>query len=368
MLTLKQKQKIVQLWYETHSYVKVRRMFQNEFQLHRSVTTPDNKSIWRIVKHFEKEQTVHNCNKARSGTKPTITAEKRQQIKESVVRSPKKSYRRRAQELNLTPTTLLRSMKTDLKLFPYRISTHHVLKDEDKIRRMAMCQWLAEKLERSPGWLNNIWFSDEAHYHLNGAVNNHNNVFWGEDPPEQVSEKHLKGAKVTAWMAFNPRHGLIGPYWFQDARGKAVTVNSERYCEIINTFKNELGQKFTVYQKSRMWFQQDGATPHTSHNSLDLLKKIFGPRVISFRTTHEWAPHSPDLNPLDFWFWGASKGEVYANKPTTLNELKDNIEAYTANVTAETCRKVGQNFCLRIKACFNRRGAHIEHVHFKKVA
>ena len=89
MLTLEQKQKIVQFWYETHSYVKARRMFQNEFQLHRSVTTPDNKSIWRIVKHFEKEQTVHNCNKARSGTKPTITAEKRQQIKESVVRSPK---------------------------------------------------------------------------------------------------------------------------------------------------------------------------------------------------------------------------------------------------------------------------------------
>ena len=42
--------------------------------------------------------------------------------------------------------------------------------------------------------------------HLNGAVNNHN-VFWGEEPPEEVSEKHLKGAEVTAWIAFNLRHG-----------------------------------------------------------------------------------------------------------------------------------------------------------------
>ncbi|XP_076041907.1 histone-lysine N-methyltransferase SETMAR-like [Oratosquilla oratoria] len=281
MFTLKQKQRIVQFWYETYSYVE-----------------------------------------GRSGAKPILTPEKRRETKDSVVRSPKKSYRRRAQELSLSPTTLLRSMRNDLKLFPYRISTYHVLKDEDKTRRIEISEWLDEKLERSPGWLNNIWFSDEAHYHLNGTVNNHNNVFWGEEPPEEMSEKHLKGAKVTAWIAFNPRHGLLGPYWFQDGRGKTVIVNSERYCEIINKFNTELGQRFTVHQKSRMWFQQDGAKPHTAHDSLALLKELFGSRVISFRTTHEWAPHSPDLNPLDFWFWGASKGEVYTNKPTTLDQLK----------------------------------------------
>ena len=144
-----------------------------------------------------------------------------------------------------------------------------------------------------------------------------------------------------------------------------VTVNRERYCEIINKFNTELGQRFTVHQKSRMWFQQDGAMPHTAHNSLNLLKEFFGSRVISFRTTHEWAPHSSDLNPLDFWFWGASKGEVYANKPTTLDQLKQSVKAYAANVTGETCRKVAENFCLRIKACLSRCGAHIEHVYFK---
>ncbi|XP_076039310.1 uncharacterized protein LOC143024396 [Oratosquilla oratoria] len=177
---------------------------ENEFGVHRSVKTLDNKSIWRIVKHLEKEQTLHNCNKGRSGAKPILTPEKCRQIKDSVVRSPKKSYRRRAQELSLSPATLLRSMRNDLKLFLYRVSTHHVLKDEDNTRRIEMCEWLDEKLERSPGCLNNIWFSDEAHYHLNGTVNNHNNVFWGEEPPDEMSEKHLKGAKVTAWIAFTP--------------------------------------------------------------------------------------------------------------------------------------------------------------------
>ena len=77
-------------------------------------------------------------------------------------------------------------------------------------------------------------------------------------------------------------------------------------------------------------------------------------------------PHSPDLNPLDFWFWEAAKGKVYSNRPQTLADLKQNVAAYAAEVTAETWKKVGQNFCVRMKACFNRNGAHIEHVDYRK--
>ena len=41
-----------------------------------------------------------------------------------------------------------------------------------------MCNWLSDMMERYPNWINLIWFSDEAHFHLNGATNNHNNIFW----------------------------------------------------------------------------------------------------------------------------------------------------------------------------------------------
>ena len=75
-----------------------------------------------------------------------------------------------------------------------------------------MCEWFNDKLEQTPSWLSIIWFSDEAQFHLNGAVNNHNNIFWGEQAPEEISEKQLKGVKVTAFIAFNAKHGLLGPY------------------------------------------------------------------------------------------------------------------------------------------------------------
>ena len=53
-----------------------------------------------------------------------------------------------------------------------------------------------------------------------------------------------------------------------------------------------------------MWFQQDGATPLTAkHNN--------------------WPPHSPDLNPLDFFLWGYLKDKVYTPKPATLQDLRN---------------------------------------------
>ena len=76
-------------------------------------------------------------------------------------------------------------MANDLKLFPYKILTHHVLKEQDKEKRIAMCEWFNDMLEQTPSWLNHIWFSDEAHFHMNGAVISHNNIFLGEQAPEE---------------------------------------------------------------------------------------------------------------------------------------------------------------------------------------
>ena len=39
----------------------------------------------------------------------------------------------------------------------------------------------------------------------------------------------------------------------------------------------------------------------------------------------EWPPYSPDLNPLDFFFWSYLKDKVYKNNPKTLCELKNAI-------------------------------------------
>jgi hypothetical protein len=49
------------------------------------------------------------------------------------------------------------------------------------------------------------------------------------------------------------------------------------------------------------------------------LKETFGRKFISFKPDKVWPPHSPDLNPLDFFLWGHN---VYNPKPDTLEQLK----------------------------------------------
>ena len=50
-----------------------------------------------------------------------------------------------------------------------------------------------------------------------------------------------------------------------------------------------------------MWFQQDGATCHTSAVTIDLLRERFHDRVISQNGNLQWPPGSCDITPLDFF-------------------------------------------------------------------
>ena len=112
---------------------------------------------------------------------------------------------------------------------------------------------------------------------------------------------------------------------------------------------------------------QDGAPPHTAGGTITFLQKLFRNRLLALGTTRDWPPHNPDLNPLDYWFWGgrAAKGSIYAKCSATLDDLKQEVSDYFQAVPRETYRKVGQNFRVRINACLNRERAHIENVNYK---
>ena len=74
-----------------------------------------------------------------------------------------------------------------------------------------------------------------------------------------------------------------------------------------------------------IWFQQDSATCHTAEATLDVLHPVFEDHIISRKADVVWSPRSCDLTPLDYYLWGAVKNKCYADKPETIDALKDNI-------------------------------------------
>ena len=71
-----------------------------------------------------------------------------------------------------------------------------------------------------------IVFSDEAHFWLNGYVNKQNCRFWSEYQPEALQELPMHPEKVTVWCGLWAG-GIIGPYFFKDDANRNVTVNRE---------------------------------------------------------------------------------------------------------------------------------------------
>ena len=74
-----------------------------------------------------------------------------------------------------------------------------------------------------------------------------------------------------------------------------------------------------------IWCQQDEAACHTAEATLDVLHAVFEDQIISRRADVFWPPRSGDFTTLDYYLWGAVKDKCYADKPETIEALKDNI-------------------------------------------
>ena len=203
----------------------------------------------------------------------------------------------------MSRTTTHRLLKKTLGLTPYKITVHQSLTEVHCEERIAFCMWLKQKCDLSDDFINNLWFSDEAHFHLNGQVNRQNCRFWGKAPPDEVLQRPLHSPKVTVWCALSGQ-GIVGPFFFEDRDGSTVTINKDRYISILNKFWRALEKKCadTLHQQ---WMQQDGATSHTAGTSLEWMSNHFEDRFISRRSAISWPAHSPDLTPLDFFYGGS---------------------------------------------------------------
>ena len=99
-----------------------------------------------------------------------------QVLEEAYALSQGKSICRAAVQLEISRSPIKRMLCKDIKAFPYKLQTVHKLEDND--RRVEMCEMLFNHYKNNPSILDNIWFSDEAVFHLSGTINQHNTRIW----------------------------------------------------------------------------------------------------------------------------------------------------------------------------------------------
>ena len=113
--------------------------------------------------------------------------------------------------------------------------------------------------------------------------------------------------------------------------------------------------------KTSLIFQQDGAPPHFSLKVRDFLDKEFPGRWIGRGGPLAWPPRSPDLSPLDFFFWGYVKQLMYTPaQPANLTDLKERIRVAVRSVTSDMLKRTWDSMKKRLSTLTRRGGSHVE--------
>ena len=183
--------------------------------------------------------------------------------------------------------------------------------------------------------------------------NKQNYRYWSPTKPNIFFERPLHSPKITVWCGLSANK-IYGPYFFEDPETELqVTVNSETYLEMLTAMFSE-----NTYPDE--WFQQDGATAHTSRNVISWLNTRFSQRLISHKSDFPWPARSPDLSPLDYFLWGFVKEKVFRSAPSNIAVLKNKVQEVIATIDANTLQNVVANFVVRIDKCIASNGDHVE--------
>lgn len=353
--TVEQRIKIVEFFYASNKSISItQRRYIDHFN---ATTTPCGNMIRGLIRRFEQFGTV--ANKIRGNIKRIIRNDENiEAVNNSVTNNPLQSIRRRCSSLGITKSSMQRILKSDLKLFPYKIQSTQALLPRDPEQRLQYSTRFLDMNRSDENFIKNLIMSDEAHFHLNGYVNKQNCRVWATENPRIVQQHQLHPIRCTVWCGIMANR-IIGPYFFEDENENPLTVTGESYRNMIN---NYLRPK--VADNPEVWFQQDGATAHTSGATISLLHEIFGNRLISRNSEFIWPPRSPDLSAADFFLWGYLKDRVYVNQPKTIQELKQNIVTEICNIKPETLHSVMYNALERAGICQQENGGHLQDIIF----
>lgn len=329
---------------------KSMRDIQHDFTVRFQKPSPPKPTILR----WEKKLFAIGCikDKPRSG-RPSTRLETCVEAAASVERSPKKSIRKRSQELGVPYTTLHKHMKNDLKLKAFKPSFVNELSDNDMQKRHQACGRLLDVFVTLPS-RGKVLFSDECAIYRSAKARNI--YFWSKENPHFYEELEHNPPHVMIWAAMSATH-LIGPYFFDGA------VNQIAYLTMLRDwFIPHLQDRGLL---GRIWFQQDGAPAHYAIAVREYLNEVFPDKWIGRGSVHlpaplEWPPRSPDLSSCDNALWGFIKQKVAATRYETVDELKDAVRRAFTAITPAMLKRISHRTWRRIILCYENDGVHTD--------
>lgn len=282
-----------------HSCVQTRRSFQRKFHVRKG---PSDNAIRTLFQKFERTGSVNDDRIGNVG-RPclSVTESNAEAVQQVIQQRPRTSVRRVASCTGLRRMSTHRLMRHSLQMFPYKIQTHQPLSPNAINARYNFANAMLQLVDDGELDVGNIWFSDEAYFHLDGYVNKQNSRIWRSENPHIAEPASLHSPKIMVWAAVSSK-GIIGPFF------REQPINAVRYLGILEEF-------VTIHtalkdRSNASWFMQDGARPHRTSAVFDFLNEHFSERVIALDYDMHtgrgiaWPPYSQRLKALRLFSLG----------------------------------------------------------------
>ena len=311
---------------------------------------PSRSTIRFWYKNFQETGNFKGKSKNKKGPKKVVTEETVHTLSNLYKDNPRTPVRVAAREVPISKSTVHRVIRRRLKLYPYKIQLTQALKPADYPKREEFARTLLARLGEDPTYLNRILFTDEATFHVSGLVHRHNIRIWGTENPHIVQEVERNSPKVNVWCGLF-HDEVIGPFFFEE-----VTINQANFLRMLQ--ESILPQ--VRHRDHAVVFQLDGAPAHWGLDVRASLNTEFPGQWIGRDGPTPWPPRSPDVTPLDFFFWGYIKTLVYSHHIHNVNHLKERIRESVGHVSNLMLTNTWKELESRLMQLRENGGQHVE--------
>jgi len=253
-----------------------------------------------------------------------------------------------ARQLNVDNTTVRKCLEEDLRSKSYRIQTAQPWVEGSKDKRLAKCVKLLSKYSRDD---NMLWFfSDEKNFCQDQVFNRQNRwLAMGSKDVVKLMKTELEDT-VTVFGVISSDGDIMPPHIIETG----VRVDTDVYLDVLSSVVFPWIEK-VAHGRPWVW-QQDKSQCHVSDKTIDWLKE----NAYDFVDKETWPPNSPDLNPVDYFFWGVLEAKINRRRHDNKASLMESIRREATNMGSELVRKACRQFRRRVEQVIETEGSYVD--------